>query len=348
MLQRLERKMKISKTGEIRMNRRLTQEEFLRRLEKQNITMKPLDPYIKNDVNIRWQCDKYEDHIWLATPNNVLKENGTRCPFCSGNKILKGFNDLWTTHPEIACCLKDKDIGYQISYSGHSKQDFICPKCGCIIKNVMVRDVVKHNLKCPCCSDGVSYPERFVSNMLRQLKINYKHDGIFSWSNNKRYDFYIKDLSLIIETHGEQHYYTDKKWANSIIDQKANDQYKMELAISNGIQNYIVLDCRESDANFIKSSILNSELSKLFDLSLIDWQKCASDSCKSNIVMACDLWNSGIRSTKKISDIMCLTRTTIITYINKGTKYGICDYDGKEQMRLSMARNTNNKNKKTN
>ena len=42
---------------------------------------------------------------------------------------------------------------------------------------------------------------------------------------------------------------------------------------------------------------------------------------------------------------MCLTRTTIISYLNKGTKYGICDYDGKEQMRLSMARNTNNKKK---
>lgn len=337
--------MKTTKTNEVRMSRRLTQEEFLRRLEKQNITIKPLDPYVRSDINIRWQCDKHKDHIWLATPNNILKENGTRCPFCSGNKILKGFNDLWTTHPEIANCLVDKNIGYQISYSGHSKQDFICPKCNCLIENVRVRDAVRYNLKCPCCSDGVSYPERFMSNVLRQLKIHYKHDGIFNWSNKKRYDFYIKDLSLIIETHGEQHYYTDKHWGNSIIDQQANDQYKMELAILNGIKHYIVLDCRESDADFIKSSILNSELVNIFDFSLIDWQKCASDSCKSNIVMACELWNGGMHSTKEISKIMCLTRTTVITYLNKGAKYGICNYNGKEQMRLSMAKNTNNKRK---
>ena len=331
--------MKISKTGEVRMSRRLTQEEFLQKLNELDIKIKPLDPYIKSNTNIRWQCDKYEDHIWFATPNNVLKENGTRCPYCSGNKILKGFNDLWTTHPEIADCLVDKNVGYQISYSGHSRQDFICPKCGCLIKNIMVRDAVRYHIVCPCCSDGISYPERFVSNILRQLKMHYKHDGTFNWSENKRYDFYVKDLSLIIETHGEQHYETDKQWGDSIVDQQANDEYKKELAISNGIEHYIILDCRESDSDFIKSSILNSELVELFDLSAINWQKCALDSCKSNVVMACDLWNSGVHSAKEISEIMCLTRTPIIGYLNKGAKYGMCNYNGKEQMKLSMARN---------
>lgn len=337
--------MKISKTNEVRMYRRLTQEEFLQRLDELNIKIKPLDPYIRSDIDIRWQCDKYENHIWLATPNNVLKKNGTRCPFCAGNKVLKGFNDLWTTHPEIANCLVDKDMGYQISYSGHSKQDFVCPKCGCLIENVMVRDAVRYNLSCPCCSDGISYPERFVSNMLRQLKIHYKHDGKFDWSGLKRYDFYIRDLSLIIETHGEQHYDEDKQFYDTIENQRINDQYKKELAIYNGIEHYIVLDCRESDADFIKSSILNSGLINLLDLSTIDWNKCALDSCKSNIVMACDLWNGGMYSTKEISELMCLTRTTIINYLNKGAKYGICDYDGKEQMRLSMERNNKYKNK---
>lgn len=331
----------------VRLNRRLTQEEFLHRLKEQDIKIKPLDCYTRLFDNIRWQCDKYENHIWLATPANVLKKNhGTRCPYCAGNKILKGFNDLWTTHPHIAMQLVDKDVGYTVSYSSHYKQDFICPRCGSLIENVRIRDNVRYNFVCPCCSDGVSYPERFVSNMLRQLKVSYKHDGTTSWSGLKRYDFYIKDLSLIIETHGEQHYEGDKQWGDSLEDQQANDEYKKSLAFSNGIQHYIVLDCRESDADFIKSSILDSELTKLFDLSLIDWQKCASDSCKSNVVMACDLWNSGIHSTKEISEMMCLTRTTIINYLNKGTKYGICDYDGKEQMRLSMARNTNNNKKK--
>ena len=333
-------------TSDPRPYRRLSQEEFQRRVKESGTKCIPLDPYVRMFDNMRWRCDKYENHVWVATPANVLKKkNPTGCPYCAGNAILRGFNDLWTTHPEIAQHLEDKNIGYEMSYSSHHRPNFICPRCGCLIKNVRTLDVIRYGFSCPCCSDGVSYPERFVSNMLRQLKISYRHDCSFDWSKLKRYDFYIKDLSLIIETHGEQHYDNSKQWGKNIIDQEANDQYKMELASSNGVKNYIVLDCRESDADFIKSSILDSELSNLFDLSLIDWQKCASDSCKSNIVMACDLWNGGIRSTKEISEIMSLTRTTIITYLNKGAKYGICDYDGKEQMRLSMERNTNNKKK---
>lgn len=212
------------------MNPRLTQEEFLQRLDEQGIKIKPLDPYVKSSENIRWQCDKYENHIWLATPNNVLKENGTRCPYCAGNKVLKGFNDLWTTHPEIAAHLEDKDIGYKMSYSSHHRPNFICPRCGCLIHNVGAFDVIRYGFVCPCCSDGVSYPERFISNMLRQLKMPYKHDGKFNWSGLKRYDFYIKDLSLIIETHGEQHYNKDKQWGDSIVDQQANDEYKKRIS----------------------------------------------------------------------------------------------------------------------
>lgn len=34
-------------------------------------------------------------------------KQGKRCPVCAGKKVLVGYNDLWTTHPEIAKLLKD-------------------------------------------------------------------------------------------------------------------------------------------------------------------------------------------------------------------------------------------------
>ena len=48
---------------------------------------------------LRWLCDL--GHEWEAIVSNRsnLKSG---CPFCSGNKIMIGFNDLATTHPEIA------------------------------------------------------------------------------------------------------------------------------------------------------------------------------------------------------------------------------------------------------
>ena len=38
-------------------------------------------------------------HSYEANIPNRIK--GTGCPYCAGNKILVGYNDLATTHPEI-------------------------------------------------------------------------------------------------------------------------------------------------------------------------------------------------------------------------------------------------------
>lgn len=44
---------------------------------------------------VSWQCEL--GHVWKVAPVHVLG-----CPTCSNRKILKGFNDLLTTHPEVA------------------------------------------------------------------------------------------------------------------------------------------------------------------------------------------------------------------------------------------------------
>jgi uncharacterized Zn-finger protein len=48
---------------------------------------------------LKWKCSK--NHIWSAVVGN-RSTNNTGCPFCSGKKVLKGFNDLKTTHPKLA------------------------------------------------------------------------------------------------------------------------------------------------------------------------------------------------------------------------------------------------------
>jgi hypothetical protein len=46
----------------------------------------------------RWKCSF--EHHWTIKTNH--RSNGSNCPFCSGQKLLVGFNDLATTHPELA------------------------------------------------------------------------------------------------------------------------------------------------------------------------------------------------------------------------------------------------------
>ena len=52
-----------------------------------------------NDLKRRWKCGK--NHEWDA-PTYSRVGGGTGCPFCSNRTVLFGYNDLATTHPEIA------------------------------------------------------------------------------------------------------------------------------------------------------------------------------------------------------------------------------------------------------
>lgn len=45
-----------------------------------------------------WQCEK--GHEWEASLLN--RSNGNQCPYCVGQRVLVGYNDLSTTHPIIA------------------------------------------------------------------------------------------------------------------------------------------------------------------------------------------------------------------------------------------------------
>jgi len=48
---------------------------------------------------LEWKCN--EGHIWTAIVDNRTGKK-RNCPDCVNQKLLSGFNDLATTHPEIA------------------------------------------------------------------------------------------------------------------------------------------------------------------------------------------------------------------------------------------------------
>lgn len=56
------------------------------------------DITIKSNATICWigPCG----HEWASKVNSKALGNG--CPYCNGNKVLAGFNDLSTTHPDLA------------------------------------------------------------------------------------------------------------------------------------------------------------------------------------------------------------------------------------------------------
>ncbi|MCI8411262.1 MAG: zinc-ribbon domain-containing protein [Clostridia bacterium] len=65
---------------------------------EKNGELKPTDVTYGSERKVWWRCEK--GHEWMAQIGNRVR--GTKCPYCTNHKILKGYNDLETTHPEIA------------------------------------------------------------------------------------------------------------------------------------------------------------------------------------------------------------------------------------------------------
>lgn len=47
-----------------------------------------------------WLCEK--GHSWQAAPFSRTREKSSGCPYCTGRKVLAGFNDLGTLKPGLA------------------------------------------------------------------------------------------------------------------------------------------------------------------------------------------------------------------------------------------------------
>jgi hypothetical protein len=280
-----------------------------------------------NDLYL-WNCIKCNSEFSMNVSSRTIGKNN--CPYCAGQRV-NHTNCLWTTHPEIATLLTNPQRGYEITAGRGEKENFTCGNCGFSDAKI-VQNAVK-GFSCPKCSDGISYPEKFMMSLLNQLNIIYKTQHKFEWSNNKKYDFFIEDLNVIIETHGIQHYKNSfvGLGSRSLEEEIENDNYKLELAHLNSIDNYIVIDCRESNLDYIRQSIINSKLNEIFHLiNRVDWNECHSYAIKSLVKEVSTLWTNGMDNVLEISDILKLSRNTVVKYLKQGSLVNWCNYDSKE------------------
>ena len=94
-----------------------------------------------------WKCK--EGHIYYSTVNSRTSQ-GRGCAVCSGNQVLKGFNDLQTKFPDIAAEAYRWDPEIVTAGSG-KKQDWKCSK-GHIYSSI-VNDRTGGGKGCPVCSN---------------------------------------------------------------------------------------------------------------------------------------------------------------------------------------------------
>lgn len=285
------------------------------------------------DCGEHYKKGEFRKELWVKE-GDIVKGNGCSC--CHSIVVASKINSIWAKTPWMIDLGINAEDSKKYTPQSNLSIKVICPDCK-KNKDVFISSVYSNKSIGCSCGDGFSYPEKFISNILTQLGIDYKiqtSKNIFEWCGKYRYDFYLPDYNMIIETHGLQHYEGNTNFKMSLKEVQENDRIKKELALNNGIEYYIELDCRYSDLDYIKHSVLNSKLSKLLNLTNVDWVKSDVYSLKNNKVKdVCDYWNNKqeLETVSDLASIFNKDRTTIRNYLKKGTKLGWCDYNAEKE-----------------
>ena len=279
-------------------------------------------PY-KNHLSryCKCQCEK-DGYVFEILEHRI--DMGVGCPICGNKKVIPGIRSLYDNCPDALKYLANPEEAKNLAPSASKKKLLCkCPDCG-YTKMMSVNNLTRHGFSCDYCSDGISYPNKFMRNMLLQLGVEFIPEYMPNWSDGKRYDQYLPLYKLIIENHGLQHY--RDTYFNTYKNTHKNDVEKKNSALNNGVEQYIEIDCRVSDKEYIKTSIMNSCLPQLlgFIEDDIDWDKCDIVASKSNMVQVWDYWNNGY-GVYDIVDILNIDRTTVQHYIQKGFDCGKCE-----------------------
>lgn len=299
----------------------LTHEAFAERIKEKHPHIIILGLYTKSCNRIKCKCG-IDGHEWSPLAGSLSKSG---CPVCSGLIVRQGYNDIWTTDPNLGGLLLNKNDGYKYTSSSNKKAYFKCPECGEIYFK-KICDIKYRGICCNKCSDGISIPNKFVANILSINGIRFQTEKLFNWSNSKRYDFYLEEINSIIEVNGSQHY-TEGFYSlvgRSLTEEQINDKEKYDLAIKNNIDNYIIVDCSSTKLDYMKISIINS-MSNIIDIKNTDFNKCYINSLQSILVEACKLTKSG-HSRAFVMNKLHISYSTYYSYINTGSLLGLCDY----------------------
>lgn len=133
---------------------------------EKNDTVTPSTVAYKSNKKVWWKCSN--GHSWEASPDK--RSRGDNCPFCSGKRILAGYNDLNTVHPEL---VKDWDYSKNIELSpteiapqSNKKVWWKCHACGF---EWNVSPNVRYTCGCPRCSEA---------QRVKNFRNNYLKPGI--------------------------------------------------------------------------------------------------------------------------------------------------------------------------
>lgn len=149
---------------------------------------------------VDWFCDRHNRrYVWSAqVAKRVLGEG---CPLCAGKVVVRGENDLATTHPELAAELVDQSLAYSLSRGSEAKPLWRC-EMGHEWRATVASRVAGNG--CPVCSHTTSSGEtelyEFVASLVGIDKVRRNVRGILPGS--LELDVVVPEKAMAFEFNG--------------------------------------------------------------------------------------------------------------------------------------------------
>ena len=182
-----------------------------------NSNLTPSDVIAGSKRKIWWICSKgheYEQSLDKRT------KRGFSCPYCSGHKAWKGFNDFETVYPNIAkewhptknSSLKPSDVT-----SGSGK--IVWWKCPIGHEyQASIHDRGSGQTNCPICNSSrlTSFGEQSIYYYIKKVYPDTLNRYNELFSNSMEFDVYIPSLKIAIEYDGGHWHQTEDEHKREI------------------------------------------------------------------------------------------------------------------------------------
>lgn len=148
-----------------------------------NNTIRPSDCSKSSDKLVWWKCEK--GHRWKTAVKVRTRGNG--CPYCANQKVLVGYNDLFTINPNL-----EKEWDYEanieinpknITSGSNKKANWICSKCGTKWKSIITARAKGRG--CPKCGLEKSTTNRLKNRAIKNSFIKNYPNLVEEWDFEK-------------------------------------------------------------------------------------------------------------------------------------------------------------------
>lgn len=208
-------------------------------------------------IKVFWKCNN--GHKWSAVVRDRVAGRG--CPYCANKKVLAGYNDLATTHPELAKewhpTLNGKLTPRDIT-AGSGKKIFWLCQSGHTFKATPLHRSGSNPTGCPICQNGrqTSFAEQAVYYYVKKLYPDAINRAVGIIDDKLELDIYIPSIRYAIE-------YDGMAWHKK--EKLPIEQRKYQLCQQNGIklirlrENGIELCLDNADRSFGRKNLYLSK-----------------------------------------------------------------------------------------